>query len=399
MKLDLQRLGVLLAMALSACAPGTDEPDDDEEVAEEDRSEIVGGTATTIEARPWQISLQTSSGSHFCGGTIIGASWVVTANHCVAGTSASSLRVVASATNRNGSGGQIRGVTQIVRFPGYVTPSQGKDIALLKLSTALDLTDPGAQAIPYATAATASAGLTAPGIMATVSGWGTQSSGSQSLPTTLRTVDVPLISNTQANQAYGGGITADQIGAGIIGVGGKDSCQGDSGGPLVVPNGAGGVILAGVVSWGNGCADPQYPGLYGRVSSFATWIEQNTGIVGGVSGGGGGGGGGGEPAPTQTVLINEAALSGTTGSWKDYQVTVPSGQAQLRVDTFGGTGDADLYVRRTAKPTQQSYDCRPYLNGNNESCTITNPVAGTYYISIRAYQTYSGVSINARTEN
>ncbi|MBL8740442.1 MAG: trypsin-like serine protease, partial [Myxococcales bacterium] len=205
--------------------------------------------------------------------------------------------------------------------------------------------------------------------------------------------------NTQANQAYGGGITADQIGAGIIGVGGKDSCQGDSGGPLVVPNGAGGVILAGVVSWGNGCADPQYPGLYGRVSSFATWIEQNTGIVGGVSGGGGGGGGGGEPAPTQTVLINEAALSGTTGSWKDYQVTVPSGQAQLRVDTFGGTGDADLYVRRTAKPTQQSYDCRPYLNGNNESCTITNPVAGTYYISIRAYQTYSGVSINARTEN
>ena len=394
MKLELQRIGVLLAIALSACAPGGYEPDDEEEVSEEERSEIVGGTATTIEARPWQISLQTSSGSHFCGGTIIGASWVVTANHCVAGSSAASLRVVASATNRNGSGGQIRNVSQIVRFPGYVTPEQGKDIALLKLTTALDLTDPGAQAIPYATAETVSAGLTDAGIVATVSGWGSLSSGSQSLPTTLRTVDVPLISNTQANQAYGGGITADQLGAGIIGVGGKDSCQGDSGGPLVVPNGQGGVVLAGVVSWGSGCADPQFPGLYGRVSSFASWIEQSTGIVGGD-----GGGGGEQPAPTQTVLLNESALAGSTGAWKHYQITVPAGQAALKVDTFGGTGDADLYVRRGAKPTTQTYDCRPYLNGNNESCAFTNPVAGTYHVSIRAYQSYSGASLNARLEN
>jgi len=393
MKLEWQRLGFLLAFGLAACAPGMDDPADDEE-AEEERSGIVGGTQTTIEDRPWQISLQSSGGSHFCGGTIIGESWVVTANHCVDGSSASSLRVVAAATNRNGSGGQIRQISQIVRAAGYVTPEQGKDIALLRLSTPLDLTDPGAEAIPYATAATVSAGRVEPGIMATVSGWGSLSSGSSSLPTTLRTVDVPLISNAQASQAYGS-ITSDQLGAGLIGVGGKDSCQGDSGGPLVVPDGQGGVVLAGVVSWGFGCAAPQYPGMYARVSSFAGWIEQSTGIAGdGASGGGGGGGTSG-----QTVLLDLSGLSGSKGSWKHHQVTVPAGQDQLRVDIFGGTGDADLYVRRGSQPTTGSYLCRPYLNGNNESCTIDNPQAGTYYVSLRAYSAYSSVSLNARVEN
>lgn len=398
MKAQLQRFGFLLVMGLSACAPepaGEDELDD---VAETGHDEIVGGTTTTIEQRPWQISLQTSGGSHFCGGTIIGESWVVTANHCVAGESASGLRVVAAATNRNGSGGQIRSVSQIIRYSGYVTPEQGKDIALLKLSSPLDLTDPGAHAVPYATAATEANGRTAAGIMATVSGWGTLSSGSNSLPSNLQTVDIPIVSNAAADQAYPESITADQLSAGIIGVGGKDSCQGDSGGPLVVPNGQGGFVLAGVVSWGYGCADAQYPGMYSRVSSFASWIQTNTGIAG-DGGDGGGGGGGGSTGGTQTVLLDKAGLSGAKSSWTHFQITVPAGQAQLLVDSFGGTGDADLYVRRGAKPTTTAYDCRPYLNSSNESCVIDNPQAGTYYVSIRGYKAFSGLSLNARSED
>ncbi|NUP09797.1 MAG: trypsin-like serine protease [Polyangiaceae bacterium] len=398
MKSELQRLGFLFAIGLSACAPGTYEDDEPEELAEEDRSEIVGGVQTTIEDRPWQISLQTSGGSHFCGGTIIGASWVVTANHCLEGTSASSLRVVAAATNRNGSGGQIRKVSQIVRAAGYVTPEQGKDVALLQLTTPLDLTDPGAKAIPYATATTVAAGRTDPGIMATVSGWGSLSSGSSSLPSNLQTVDVPLVSNAAADQAYPENITADQLGAGLIGIGGKDSCQGDSGGPLVVPNGQGGVVLAGVVSWGYGCAAPQYPGMYARVSSFASWIEQTTGIAGDADDGGSSSGGGGTPSG-QTVLLNETSLAGAKSSWTHFAITVPAGQAQLLVDSFGGTGDADLYVRRGAKPTTSTYDCRPYLGANNESCVFDNPQAGTYYVSIRGYQAYTSLSLNARVEN
>lgn len=397
MKSELQRLGFLFGMALVGCAPGAPEQDEFDETADDRGHEIVGGTQTTIENRPWQISLQ-SGGSHFCGGTILGASWILTANHCVDGSSASSLRVVAGATNRNGSGGQTRNVSQIIRFSGYVTPEQGKDIALLKLATPLDLSGSKAKAIPYATATTVANGRTNAGIVATVSGWGTLSSGSSSLPSNLQTVDVPLVSNSAADQAYPESITADQLGAGIIGVGGKDSCQGDSGGPLVVPNGQGTFVLAGVVSWGYGCGDAQYPGMYARVSSFASWIQQNTGIAGDA--GTVVDDGGGDDTPTgQTVLLDRTGLSGAKNGWTHFEITVPAGQSQLLVDSFGGAGDADLYVRRGSRPTTSSYDCRPYLGSNNESCTFDNPQAGTYFVSIRGYAAYSSLSLNARVED
>ena len=69
-----------------------------------------------------------------------------------------------------------------------------------------------------------------------------------------------------------------------------------------------------------------------------------------------------------------------------YTVSIPAGTTSLVVNISGGTGDADLYVRAGAAPTTTSYNCRPYLSGNTETCTISNPVAGTtYYIGVRAY--------------
>lgn len=86
-------------------------------------------------------------------------------------------------------------------------------------------------------------------------------------------------------------------------------------------------------------------------------------------------------------------LSATSGNWLHYTLAVPAGMATLNVTMSGGTGDADLYVRRGAQPTTSSYDCRPYKTGNNESCAFTNPQAATWYISIRAYSTFSGVTL------
>ena len=109
------------------------------------------------------------------------------------------------------------------------------------------------------------------GQMATVTGWGTlQSGGNQ--PAALNEVDVIVQTNDQCNSAYGGGITDNMICAADAG---KDSCQGDSGGPMVVEEN-GRFALAGVVSWGYGCAMPEYPGVYARVTAQLDWILANT---------------------------------------------------------------------------------------------------------------------------
>ncbi|WP_254795556.1 S8 family serine peptidase [Arsukibacterium indicum] len=101
--------------------------------------------------------------------------------------------------------------------------------------------------------------------------------------------------------------------------------------------------------------------------------------------GGGGSGGGG-------TLEN---LSAATGNWLHYTLTVPAGMGSLTVTSSGGSGDADLYVRRGSQPTTSAYDCRPYRTGNNESCSFSNPQAATYHISLRAYRSFSGLTLVA----
>lgn len=129
--------------------------------------------------------------------------------------------------------------------------------------------------------------------------------------------------------------------------------------------------------------------LYGAAA--ANSVNKAWDAVGAPGGSGGGGG-------TTTTLSNGVAVTGisaSTGSWKHYKITVPSGQSSLAIVMSGGTGDGDLYVKRGSQPTSSSYDYRPYLNGNNESVTVTNPAAGDWYISIYAYSTFSSVSLKA----
>ncbi|RBP53073.1 S8 family peptidase [Arenicella xantha] len=113
-------------------------------------------------------------------------------------------------------------------------------------------------------------------------------------------------------------------------------------------------------------------------------------IVADYTAGGGGGG--------QADSIDESGVAGARNSWQAYTLDVPAGQSQLSVQISGGSGDADLYVRYGANPTTSAYDCRPYRNGNNETCTISNPQAGTWYIRIRGYSAYSGVRLQASSQ-
>jgi hypothetical protein len=71
---------------------------------------------------------------------------------------------------------------------------------------------------------------------------------------------------------------------------------------------------------------------------------------------------------------------------------VPAGATDISFAISGGSGDADMYVRFGAAPTDSNYDCRPYVGGNNETCTGTS-TGGTYYVRVKAYSTFSGVSL------
>jgi trypsin len=241
-----------------------------------DTSEIVGGHAIEIEEAPWQVSIQDNWG-HFCGGSILSPDWVLTAQHCVEWSGASSLQVIAGVDRLSDEGAQRRPVAEIIRYPGYLGATRGLDVALLRLAEPLELDGARARAIAVVGQRAAAGGVTDPGVNATVTGWGSLFA-SGPMPDGLQAVDVPLITNEQAQESYPfETIGDDQIAAGFLGEGGRDACQGDSGGPLVVPAASGGWLLAGVVSWGYGCAEPDSPGMYARVSWFSGWIAEQTG--------------------------------------------------------------------------------------------------------------------------
>jgi len=112
--------------------------------------------------------------------------------------------------------------------------------------------------------------------------------------------------------------------------------------------------------------------------------------------GGGGGGGGNPPGPGELENgVPETDLFGAQGSETFFTIDVPQGATDLQVQIGGGSGDADLYVRFGAQPTTSSYDCRPFLNGNSETCTFANPAAGTWYVMLRGWTSYSGVTLVA----
>ncbi|WP_300617225.1 pre-peptidase C-terminal domain-containing protein [Dokdonella sp.] len=123
------------------------------------------------------------------------------------------------------------------------------------------------------------------------------------------------------------------------------------------------------------------------VMVYAYSSYSGLGLTGSYSAGGGGG----------TALTNGTAVTGlsaTTGNWTSvYTLVVPVGAKNLSFATSGGTGDADLYVNLGSAPSTTSYTCRPYLTGNSETCSWASPTPGTYYVSLRAYSTFSGVTL------
>lgn len=145
----------------------------------------------------------------------------------------------------------------------------GPDAALLHLAT------PTASP-PVALAQLDQAALWAPGTRAFVAGWGDTGEDAGDFPVDARQVSLPVISDSRCRSVIGAELVpARELCAGAP-AGKVDSCQGDSGGPLAVPTGSGPVLI-GVVSWGYGCARPNTPGMYARVSALSGWVQSVTG--------------------------------------------------------------------------------------------------------------------------
>lgn len=225
---------------------------------------IVGGTPTEIGNHPWQvaITIPVDGRDVLCGGSIIGARWVLTAAHCLTpNPRGTDVRAKAGATFYRKEGEWV-GIEQFAVHEGYKADTSENDIALIKLAAGS-----AGQIIALAPTSTT---ITA-GEMLEVTGWGrTDEEGATSAG--LLKASVPYVETAVCNepQSYNGDVKAGMLCAGFRD-GGIDSCQGDSGGPLVRHGGAG-PTLVGVVSFSEGCARKLKYGVYTRVSAYRDWI-------------------------------------------------------------------------------------------------------------------------------
>lgn len=219
---------------------------------------IVGGVQAVKGEFPFIVSLKSSYGSHFCGGSLIKKNWVLTAAHCVEGGYLKGV-TIGLHNQADTVGVEKFTVLQIVKHPGWDTNTMDNDFALVQLSAdskfaPIALNDKEiTSVVDFVTA-----------------GWGTTSEGG-GVSKILMKVTVPFVNKETCSAAYDG-ITDSMLCAGYK-EGGKDSCQGDSGGPLIVGSGAS-MKLAGVVSWGEGCARPNKYGVYSKVNGALEWINK-----------------------------------------------------------------------------------------------------------------------------
>jgi len=241
---------------------------------------IINGVATEINEYPWQAALVRPGSSFiFCGGSLINSKWVMTAAHCTEGSSASNLEVLLGEHDKTTSTETTTvrmSLADVIDHPEYNGNTLENDFSLLQFQEHVDFSlHPHIRPVCLPAA---NAGYSA-GDEMVVTGWGTTSAGS--FASVLQETTVSYMTNSDCNNLYQTGprppatITSDML---CCAEPGTDACQGDSGGPLVRGRNADNDYeLAGVVSWGYGCADPNYPGVYSRVSEVVSsgWVTSN----------------------------------------------------------------------------------------------------------------------------
>src|SRR3954467_7012882 len=238
---------------------------------------IVGGHDVPAGKYPYVASI-TVDFAFGCTGTLVTPTIIVTAGHCSSLTPGHAsvplgqpgqLVDVSVGSNKPGEG-QHPAVKRTIVNPNYnLLNGDSYDVSLLELATPVNLPT-------VKVAGPGEEGLWKPGTMATIAGFGATEEGGDA-PPVMQEAQVPITTDAYAANAYGSSFDPKTMLAAGYPQGGVDTCQGDSGGPLLVPASTGELRLAGDTSWGDGCAQPGKPGVYGRIgdSTLREWIRTN----------------------------------------------------------------------------------------------------------------------------
>lgn len=245
---------------------------------------IVGSEPAMPEEIPWQVGLyyngHSPSGNIFCGGVILNDRWIVTAAHCFEYMYLDTLRVLykndvrvfSGSTDLTDTTAVSSTINRLIIHPDYNPIKLLNDIAILELDTPLDLSK-NTQSRIFAPDFNDFSQYLVPGTLVTISGWGI--TDKKNKPDDLQKAVIPIARHDTCERNYlsiNEVVTDDMICAGYDS-GGKDSCQGDSGGPMYILNDNGNSILLGIVSWGEGCGESGYYGIYTDFFKYVHWIE------------------------------------------------------------------------------------------------------------------------------
>ncbi len=326
---------------------------------------IIRGSPAKPDEGPWMAALvyanKTAEDGQYCGGTLVAPTWVLSAGHCTEKTIGQDflpkevVAVLGTHLLSKESEAERIPIVQIIRHPNYDGADPNRpptsDIALFKLKYASK--QPILQVAEYYYN-----NLTEVGLKATVMGWGSTSSTANIYPDELRQAPVPIVSQPLCNgqRSYPGLIKDTMICAGYM-QGGIDSCVGDSGGPLLV-NTSNGWRQVGIVSYGEGCALPNYYGVYTRVPSFQDFITQHICSAATTP-----------EAPTVTTSVN-----GTTATVTWSEVTEAQGYQFYYAIYTSPLNDLTL-------DSIHSFDM-----GTETQLTAILNEGTQYYVAVRAYQ-------------